>query len=78
MSILSFSYTFYMYGVHFRDLLQLHYFVRVNQINQMFISSNHPLRCSKDKRPFAGPPTTWKAQVGEQVDHIGASQYSVW
>ena len=30
-------------------------------INQMFISSNHPLGCSKDKRPFAGPPTTWKA-----------------
>ena len=44
----------------------------------MFISSNHPLRCSKDKRPFAGPPTTWKAQIGEQVDHIGASQYTVW
>ena len=29
MSILSFSYTFYMYGVHFHGLLQLHYFVRV-------------------------------------------------
>ena len=51
---------------------------KAQSINQMFISSNHPLRCSKDKRPFAGPPTTWKAQIGEQVDHIGASQYTVW
>ena len=33
--------------------------VSINQsINQMFISSNHPSGCSKDKRPFAGTPTT--------------------
>ena len=51
----------------------------INQINQMFISSNHPLGCSKDKRPFAGPPTTWKADTTfKQVDHNGATQYAVW
>ena len=45
----------------------------------MFISSNHPLGCSKDKRPFAGPPTTWKADTTfKQVDHNGATQYAVW
>ena len=54
-------------------------------INQMFISSNHPLGCSKDKKTFAGPPTTWEAHItvkkvtfGEQVDHNGATQYAVW
>ena len=38
-------------------------------INQMFISSNHPLGCSKDKRPFAGPPTTWKADITVKLEN---------